>query len=504
MHATVTTAPNLRDRLERFVPAGAAASRRTAPLDAVRILRDAVLVMALMALNTAGTAGSIAFFVILAIMLLRSPEAAFKALAICYLALMINKAFVPKSLFWTPARLVLPYLALIRFSADLSTLRYSITRRSSYLCLVAFVATMAVCSIASGWYTHIALLKALNFLVYLTTIFAGTAVLRLRRSDIGEWFVSLILAATLFGIAAVLLRQGNNFRNIVLASGEVISNMGFNGAFLHPNSHATYATLFVAFLAIVWIISRYRRSWLTAPIIACWLVFMSWSGSRTSFIASIVAMLVLMAYARPMRNRLGWYLRPKIRRGTLIAVVVLAFVGTLIVDAGLGGSLRSTVVGFINKSQAGSELGGLDADKIVASRKALIEFSWLNFKENPIFGIGFGVAKTEEFRRTATLFTAPAEKGFLPTAILEEGGVLGTAAFIVFLIAFIGELMRDRNVAGLVAFATFLATNVGEVTIFAPGGGGAFGWITVGAAIVLGDRCWTPARHSGPTMTGQR
>lgn len=465
------------------------AGRRLAPaLDLPRLCRDAALILALLLLNKAGSAGATVFFIILALMVFRSPESAFKAIAICYLGLMLNNAFVPKTLVWTPSRLIIPYLALIRFSSDMAALRQSLFARSSYIAFLFFVACMAVCSVVSGWFTHIALLKLANYLIFMTMLFSAVAVLRARRSDLGEWFMSLIIAATLIGVGSIVFGVSRNFRQLKTAEGTIYSASGFNGAFVHPNAHATYASMLIAFLAVIWILSRYRRTWLTLPLMACWFVFMGWSGSRTAFIASLCAIAMNIAYARPVRNRLGWRLWPNVNRLTLVSVAVVASVTVMILDISTGGSVTKSVVSFINK---GSDTA-LDTQQIISSRKQLVEYSWQNFNENPLFGIGFGVAKTEMFRSLATLFTAPAEKGFLPTAILEEGGLLGTGAFLIFLLMFVGDLLRDRNIAGLITFITFLITNIGEVTIFAPGGGGAFGWTMVGAAMVLGDRCWSP------------
>lgn len=470
-----------------------AVGRRVSPaIDLPRLCRDAVLILALLLTNAAGTPGAVVFFAILSIMVFRSPEAAFKAIAICYLGLMLNTAFVPKSLVWTPARLLIPYLAFIRFTADMTALRQSLFSNRSYVAFLFFSLTMAVCSIASGWCTHIALLKLTNFFVFVTMLFAAATVLRARRSDLGEWFVSMCLATTLLGIGSIVFRVSNNFRPTRTAAGQLIY-LGFNGAFCHPNAHATYASLITTFLLIVWILSRYRRSWLTLPMIACWFMFMGWSGSRTSLIASIIASVLLAAYAAPIRNRLGWRIRPNVNRGTLVALGVAAVIAMFVWDVTSGGSIRKTIVSFLNKGTTAD--AALDTKQIVASRSRLVEFSWQNFQDSPVFGIGFGVAKTEWFKQTATLFTAPVEKGFLPTAILEEGGLLGAAAFLVFVCVMLWEFMRERNVAGLVMFITFLITNVGEVTIFAPGGGGAFGWTMVSAAMIFGDRCWAPPAH---------
>jgi hypothetical protein len=460
------------------------------PLNATRILRDAALIIALLLLNALGTPGALAFFAILLGMLFRSPTWAFKAIAICYLGLMINFAFVPKTLVWTPARLLLPFLAFLRFSGDLLALRISLFSKAWYLSLLAFIATMAVGSILSGYFTAISLLKLFNFWAVVTAILSGTAVLRRQRVDISEWFVSLIFAAASFGVAAVALGASRNFRPIFTSTGELLESTGFNGAFLHPNLHATYATLFVTYLLLVWILGGYRKTWLAVPGIVIWFVFMAWSGSRTSIIASIMGAVALFMYARPIRNRVGWRLSVNVNRSTLVAVAMIAMVGVAIWDSATGGVIRQSIVQFFNKGGPAAAEESLDTEKIFSSRKRLVQDSWDNFQANPLFGIGFGVAKTEAFARMATLFTAPAEKGFLPTAILEEGGILGTGTFVVFLVTFLGSLYRERNVAGIVTMIAFLATNLGEVTIFSPGGAGSFGWVTVGAGMILGDHCW--------------
>lgn len=493
MHSIATTARPLHYSGSTAEPAIAGRLIQSIPLDAARLATTTLTLVALLSINVAGTPGAAIFFAILALMLLSSPQAAFKALAICYLGLMINHSFVPKTPLWTIGRLVLPLLALVRFGIDLSHLRVSLFSRSWYVALIVFVAAMAICSIVSGWYTHIALLKLINFTATVTAILAGTTVLRLRRIDVTEWFVALIVAATLFGIASVVLGLSSNFRDIQVAPGQYIAAKGFNGAFLHPNLHATYASLFVTFLGLVWILGHYRRTWMVVPIIVCWFLFMAWSASRTSLVASVTGIGLLVVCAKPIRNRHREIMRPKLSRGSLVAIVALALIGGFIFDQATGGSVVKQVIAFVNKASVEStEALTLDTEKILSSRKQLLELSWKNFEDSPVCGIGFGVAKTEQFRRTATLFTAPAEKGFLPTAILEEGGVVGAGTFVLFLLTFIRFLLRERNIAGFVTLIAFLATNLGEVTIFSPGGAGSFGWITIGAAMILGDHCWGP------------
>lgn len=471
------------------------------PLAVIRVLGNALLIIGLLALNLGGIVGSSVFFAILTAMVFASPEAALKALAICYLGLMINTAFVPKSLVWAPARIVLPMLALLRFGLDLAVCRVSILNRGSYIGLLAFAATMAICSIASGWFTDIALLKISYFIGFMTMIFAATTVLRHRRTDLGEWFVALSLSAILYGIASIVLGVDNNFRAIRVDVYEKVYSTMFNGAFSHPNVHAVYASLSIVFLMSVWLLSRYRQRWLVVPMIACWGMFVAWSASRTAALSTVVGFLILAVYAKPFRSRSGQLLLPHLSRRVIVGVGSLAAATALFWNASTNNSLVNTLTAYVMKTQAKEfeDTTQLSFEGVILSRKALVDFSWQNFLENPYFGIGFGVAKTETFRQNATYLTAPAEKGFLPTAILEEGGVIGTSMFVLFVILFARDLLKDRNVPALVMSGTFLATNLGEMTIFSPGGAGGFGWIMIVAATLMGDRCWTDAgRASGP------
>jgi len=263
----------------------------------------------------------------------------------------------------------------------------------------------------------------------------------------------------------------------------------FNGAFLHPNCHSLYVSLFVLFLASLYLLAPYRHRRIVLPMILLWVVFMVMSKSRTSVIAAIAPLPFLILYAKPKIASFGRRLQPNVRRTTLLGVLVLFGVAVLFADAATDRNITKAIVAFMNKSSYADDTA-IDTEVMLSSRRGLIEYSWKNFLDNPMHGIGFQVSKTDAFVRGATLFTAPSEKGFLPTAVLEEGGIFGTAMFVIFIGTLMGSWIRERNVPALIVFLGFLASNFGEVSIFAPGGSGAFGWIMVGAASILGDHCW--------------
>lgn len=473
---------------------GVARLRRPA-IDLQRVAWDALVIMALLLLNKGGNVGAGVFFAILAVMVLMSPQSAFKALAIAWLGIMLNFSFVPKSLVWTPARLALPLLAFVRFSFDVTRLGTTLFASRTYLLFVVYVAVMAMCSVLSGWYTQIALIKLANFWAVTSAILAGVTVLRRMRVDMTEWFVSLVAAATLFGLLSIVLGVDNNFRT----HSPYEESTAFVGAFLHPNCHSVYASLFIVLLLSVFLLGEYPRRRIALVMIAIWAVFMIWSKARASVAATIVGTAVLLLLAQPFRNRFGWRMRLNMRRSQVFGY--LAGVGVLlgIFDFASKGSISKSVIAFINKAGTSAELTEIDTEQVLASRQGLIDLSWKNFQEHTLTGIGFQVGTHESFIKNATLFTAPAEKGFLVTAVLEEGGIVGGVAFLAFLLAFLTELFASRNVPAIAMLLAYLTSNMAEVTIFSPGGSGAFGWTMIGAAMILGDHCWhRPVPQAGP------
>lgn len=453
------------------------------------LTQHAVLLLALLIVNKAGNAGAALFFVILLYLAASSTTGALKALALIGIGVQLNQFFVPKSLVWTPARLGLSLFCVIRVYCDL--LACTGGRFCTYLLFLnIFCATSAVCSVLSGYYTQIALLKLANFWAVVSAVLLAMDLLRRRRIDMTPWFVSLIMTVVFIGIAAVFLGQATNF--IPLPDEQLVNRASgfFNGAFLHPNSHSAGAAPLAVFLLAAALFGPYRNKWLCVCLFVILFTFIILSRSRSAVAATLAGLAVLACYSGMLRLPGGLIIRSSLRRSTLVAIGLVSAFGLGLVDAATGGGLSRAVVRFINK--AGDQNLELDTEAILRSRQGLIDFSWANFLESPIYGIGFQVAKTEYFQRSATLFTAPAEKGFLPTALLEEGGVLGTSAFVLFLGSLIWYLIKTKNVPGLAVGSAILVSTIPEVSIFAMGGSGTFMWTTFAFAVVLGDFCRLP------------
>lgn len=452
--------------------------------------------LALFLLNKGGTLGSAAFFLILLVLAATGTAGSIKALALVGLGVQLNQFFVPKTMIWGPGRIGLTAFCCLRIFIDVAgagALRIPATVTT----LTVFAGTAAVCSILSGYYVHIALLKLLNFWTGAAAILLGTEYLRRRRCDLSQWFVSLIYVIVVLGIAAIAVGQGRNYLSYRSAAESVASSSLFNGAFLHPNTHSSIAAPAVTFLLAATIYGRYRNRWLTALAAAVLFYFLLTSRSRSALASAIVGIVVLVLYARPVRRLGQRFLRVNIRRGTLVAVAVAVLIVVGVYDQLRGGNIAAEMVAFINKS---GNTESFDSSDIIKSREGKIRESWQMFLTSPVYGIGFQVQKSLYFQQNASLFTAPAEKGFLLTAVLEEGGVLGATTFVIFLFTFARSLIRSKNIPAMAVSASVLVSTIPEVAIFAMGGAATYMWSIMGAAMIMGDHCWSQGHIERPMM----
>ena len=443
--------------------------------------------LALFLLNKGGTLGSAAFFLILLVLAATGTAGSLKALALVGLGVQLNQYFVPKTMIWGPGRIGLTAFCCLRIFIDAAgtgAMRIPATVTT----LTVFSGTLAVCCILSGYYTHIALLKLLNFWTGAAAILLGTEYLRRRKYDLSQWFVALIYVIVVIGIAAIALGQGRNYLVYRGVRGSEMASSLFNGAFLHPNTHSSIAAPAVTFLLAATIYGRYRNRWLTGFAAAVLAYFVVTSRSRSALVSVIIGLMILVLYARPVRQFGHRLLRPNIRRGTLMAAAAVLFVLIGTYDQIRGGRIAADIIAFVNKS---GNTESVDSADIIKSREGKIRESWEMFLTSPIYGIGFQVQKSLYFEQNATLFTAPAEKGFLPTAVLEEGGIVGATTFVIFLFTFARSLIRSKNIPGMAVAASVFFSTIPEVAIFAMGGAATYMWSIMGAAMIMGDHCWT-------------
>jgi O-antigen ligase len=245
------------------------------------------------------------------------------------------------------------------------------------------------------------------------------------------------------------------------------------------------SALMAVLMASVVVFGPYRQRWICLPLAACLVFFMVLTQSRTSFGALLVG-LGTVVVASLLLDRQGLLkLRMRVSRFALVGLVAMASILALGYDLGTDQQLTKALITF---AQKGKESETLSVEDVLASRQGMIDYMWANFLDSPMIGIGFEVSTHPYFAENATLFNAPIEKGFLPVAILEETGLVGTFFFVIFLLALAVNLIRTLNVPGLALFFAFLAVNCGESMFFSLGGHGAYGWLMMAAGMMLGQQ----------------
>lgn len=475
--ATATLSPDLpAEQLVR----GAARMAAVPALCVSRILFQAMLIIPFLLINKAGAVGNIIFFAGIAALVVRGREWPLKALTLMVLGLICNQWYVPKSPIWTIARFCIPPLVLIWSMTDMTRLKISLLQRRYYLWHVLFIVVSAILSIMTGYFVRIALLKILNYAIGTTAILAQVAIQRARRRDLTEWFVTLIVVIVILGFASLPLGIAYNAKHL----GEGGPKYYFNGPFYHSNTMGPFAALIALYLSSVYLFGAYRNRWICGALILSLVYFMRLSQSRTSFAALLAGLSVVLALTFLLRRRRQILLRLNLRRSTLIAGAVAFAAALALVDVATDGQLSKSAIKFINK---GPDREEVSLEQVLSSRQGRIEMSWANFQQSPLIGIGFELSTEQWFQENASIFYAPVEKGFLPTAVLEQSGIIGAVFFVATLIAMIGYLASTMNVPGLVMFIGFLIVNCGEVMYFSVAGHGAFGWLMVAAGILLGD-----------------
>ena len=150
--------------------------------------------------------------------------------------------------------------------------------------------------------------------------------------------------------------------------------------------------------------------------------------------------------------------------------------------------IKNALVNFTFKGSRSASM----AEAFHASRGFLIMRSFSNFLDQPLTGIGFGVASDPDsfvVRRNALTglpLGASIEKGFLPAAVLEEVGIIGTGIFLIFLTSLLyPTLRRGAKISSAVLAMSALFMNFGESVFFSPGGMGLWMWLLIGAARVM-------------------
>lgn len=428
-----------------------------------------VAVVSLVVMRIASTPTANLSFFLLAAYALFGRAQAIQALALSWLFTMFNPGIAAE----TTAVAVGRYAVLLAATASVFLrswrFRNRIKVRPATLATLLLGLFFVVHSLLFSPMVDVSILKAVSWTLAMSTLIAAWAGLSVGDRDTVVQFI--------FG--GLILVMLVSLPLLLLPVGYLRNGTGFQGVLNHPQAFGPTMALLGAWAA-GHLLGEKRPAWLQIALTGICLVLVVLSETRTAGLALLLglglAVLLTPGFAGvPIRVAL-----PGLRSKRTFLVAALAIAGVVVA----GAKLESAVTNFISKSgraEAGTLLAAYEG-----SRGMLIERMWSNITAKPLQGIGFGVASDPlmmEIERDPVFglpVGAPVEKGVLPVAVLEEVGVIGF--FAVFLWVFM--LMRRSARGGFVPVAvglTALLMNMGETTLFSPGGMGMlslilFGW----------------------------
>ena len=439
------TAPPISTYAPRFLPKTAIVI--TGGLLVLWVFPPAFLVayLGLIVYAARGPKESVQAFTILAILLLLNPG-------------MYSKPSFDKSLRW-----------LIFFSAFGRVLFDSAPKPSRVnFPIIFFSFSVLVLSLITSYNTTISALKIVTFGVgtyTLMTCFYRTLHLRAYWAS---WFLTIGLVVFVCSLPLYGSYLGY-FRN----------GVGFQGILNHPQVYGPVAAALTAWTTCIVLFYNSKQPAVVLCMVLGWIAIYT-SQARTSLVMILggigISIIIGMMFKQSWRLAIN-------RTFSVVRTLCLLIIATIIAVL-YGPQIMTKAQDFLLK---GEETVSYE-ESFQGSRGFLIEQQMINFRNNPIAGIGFGVASDPEalFIKTEGATGIPVgasiEKGFMPSAVLEEMGITGALLVLFLLGALIRPIVQGRDMAAMAVLFACVLVNLGEMVFFSLGGTGLFLWVMIGFA----------------------
>jgi hypothetical protein len=352
----------------------------------------------------------------------------------------------------------------------------------------AFLSTASLCYFAffvssiSGFSPFISLLKLTSFILFSVTT---VTVIYILRKDVNYWL------SWLFSIYLFVCVTSLPFINS--PAGYAAKGNGlFQGILAHPQLYGIFCSPFVSLLVWKTITDKegFRKNSLTILSTALGLFAIFSSGARTSLFASILSIFIspiLFALFRTKELK-----RILLSRKAILVYTTATLIYLFSFSLGLNDNFHSSINSFVNKGRHYESFDKLAED----SRGSIIQKSLDNFYNYPLIGIGFGLPSDyKNFEATVGVggipLSIPTLKGSLPSAVLEETGIVGSLAFVFFLSSSCRYISLNAGLPILSLYLTIFFVNLGESNILSFGGVGQYFWFLIAISFAyasLGQR----------------
>jgi len=307
--------------------------------------------------------------------------------------------------------------------------------------------------------SDVSVLKGVSWMLVIATLLSAWS--GLTPTERATLFRQLYL-----GLVAIMIIS---LPLLISPIGYLKNGTGFQGVLNHPQALGPTMAILGA-IAASSLFSERKPSWSFLSVFGVSVILIMASEARTAGIALLIGLGTAIAIVSVISGRSSAAVLPGLKSRRLWGVIGVTFCLSLIFAPQIGQKYKY----YISKSDRAGSVENI-ADAYFKSRGGLIERMLVNINENPLSGIGFGVASESELivvERDSFLglpISAPVEKGVLPLILIEELGLIGVAIFFAWLLYLVFRAGR-RGVVNLAVLMTVIVINFGEGVFFSPGG----------------------------------
>lgn len=427
----------------------------------------------------------------------RNAEGVFFSILVSVLTIVTNSWLMPKGLVYAVCqRGLMAGLGMMMVFQLFGQRSSSIVK--PLLGILIYVAYMIPVSMV-GWSPVVSGLKLFLFIVVFIALFtSANSAITNKRVDMRTIRNMLLAVACFFVIGSFMVMP---FPGIsYLAADALRENPDMVSLFRGMTGHSQMLGPVMAMIGIlvfadfVFSIQKPDKLYLAILIIAPFMI--AKTSSRTAMGAFLAGVLIIIYQLLKARGvKIPW------RNKVFSAFFSVIVVGALVVLA--VPKTRESVLKFIVKY--GDSGGAVTTERILSSRQAKLDGAIDNWRKSPFVGNGFQVSEDMAgFQATSisSILSAPVEKSTWTHAILEEGGIVGEAMFIIFLCTAIPMMFKRQAYVGGSLFVAFVVSNLGEFTIFSMSGGGGFFWEFVFLGCVIDAKRLQARNQRGPIYFG--
>lgn len=408
-------------------------------------------------------------FLILAIYAFQGNRQVIKALIFTWLLIALNKALVPGLASGMLGRYLVIFAS---FASIMLRIDFNLKKIDSLLFLTVFLGVFfGIHAIFISPIPDVSILKAINWTLTIFTLYMAWSNLNLAQHEyMQRWILGFLLTVAILSIPTYFFPEVA-FRR---------SGTGFQGIINHPQIFGPVMAIVGALILGKLLIEK-RPSWGHLFLFFSIFILIILTESRTALVALVIGTILAIFYIS-LISKYGvraYIPAVKSKRAFLIGILIIIF---LVLDS----LLFNFVDYFITKSFQADVDGLFDA--FSTSRAVLYEPMIANIKENPLSGIGFGIASdysSMEIARDPILglpLGAPVEKGVTPIMILEEVGIIGFIIFFIWLLFILSRSLK-KGIGPFLVLLTLLLANLSEATLFSPGGAGLFQLIILSSCV---------------------